>query len=520
MRLRCTHALGLGFVAAAMQAATLHLAPLFADHAVLQREVAHPIWGEAQPGADVRVEFSGQQLTARADAAGRWSAVFAPLAANANGATLRVESAGEHVVATDVLVGEVWLCSGQSNMEWTLKNSPKLAEVQARGRVPTLRHFKVARAVADAPATSAGGDWKPLDPDTAASFSAVAYHFADSLQARLGVPVGLVNSSWGATAAEPWMTPGTLAKFPAIAERWEKSLVGMEEKNAAYEQEREEWKKKAAAAKARGEKVGTDWPKPPLGRGSHRQPGGLFNGMIAPLVPFPFRGVLWYQAEAHTGRAKEYAELFPAMIEGWRAVWGGEPAWFFFVQLPNYNVPNDRSGLLWAELRDAQTSALALPRTAMAVTIDAGVPDNGHPPDKTIAGQRLARLALAHIFGVEQGDASGPRAVEARIAGDEVLVRFADARSGLTVRGPELSGFEIVDRASTSHPAAARIEGDAVRVRIPAGVVPASVRYAWQNNPSVTLQNGAGLPAAPFKILVPPATPSTGAGQTPNPTSR
>jgi len=194
--------------------------------------------------------------------------------------------------------------------------------------------------------------------------------------------------------------------------------------------------------------------------------------------------------------------------------------WFFFVQLPNYNVPNDRSGLLWAELRDAQTAALSLPRTAMAVTIDAGVPDNGHPPDKTIAGQRLARLALAHVFGVEQGDAGSPRAVDATLVGDEVIVRFADARSGLSLRGAELSGFEIVDASATVHAATARVDGAVVKVQIPSGVVPASVRYAWQNNPAVTLQNGAGLPAAPFKILVHPANPSPGASQTPNPTSR
>ena len=315
------------------------------------------------------------------------------------------------------------------------------------------------------------------------------------------------------------MSADTRAQFPAIASHWESSLADFPQRQAAYEIERAAWKEKAAAAKARGEKVGNDWPKPPLGRGSHRQPGGLFDGMIAPLAPFPFRGVLWYQAEGNTGSAADYAQYFPAMIEGWRATWGGEAMPFLFVQLPNYEVPNDRSGIRWAELREAQAAALALPRTGMAVTIDAGVPDNGHPPDKTIVGQRLARLALVQAYGLDDGDATGPHALDAQLAGDEIVVRFAEARSGLIVRDA-LRGVEIIDRAGVVHAAEARAEGDVLRVRVPAGVAPQTVRYAWHNNPPATLCNGAGLPASPFQILVQSAAPTLGGGQTPKPTSR
>lgn len=521
MIVRATIAFACGLlVSTTGQAAALRLAPLFGDGAVLQRDVAHPIWGEAMAGAEVRVKFAGQNLVTHAAANGHWQVTSAPLTANAVGAELRVESAGETLVSRDVLVGEVWLCAGQSNMEWTLKNSPALRTVVARGRVPALRQFKVARAVADAPAARASGDWQSLSPATAANFSAVAYHFAESLQSRLDVPVGWVNSTWGATAIEAWMPAKAQAKFPAIAERWERSLIDFPERQAAYEPERTAWKEKVAAAKARGEKVGTDWPRPPEGRGSRREPGGLFNAMIAPLAPFPFRGVLWYQAEGNTGRAAEYAHFFPAMIEGWRAVWGGDAAWFFFVQLPNYDLPNDRSGTRWAELREAQAAALALPRTAMAVTLDAGVPDNGHPPDKTVVGQRLARLALRFTYGMDHGDAAGPRATAARLAAAEVTVQFESARSGLVARGGELTGFEIVDAAGTAHAATAQASGETVRVQVPAGVTPSSVRYAWRNNPPASLWNGAGQPAAPFRILVQSAAPASGGGQSPKPTSQ
>lgn len=502
-------------------APALELAPLFADGAVLQRDVAHPVWGRAQPGAEVRVSFAGQTQTARVAEDGSWRVTLAPLAGTARGTELKVAAGRETRVVRDVVVGEVWLCSGQSNMEWTLQRSPALPAIEARGAVPEIRQFKVARAVAGAPATTLAGEWQTLSPATAKSFSAVAYHFAAALQSRLGVPIGVVNSTWGATAVEAWMPAGALARFPAIATRWERALEDFPARQAAYEAERTAWKEKAAAMKARGEKPGNDWPKPPEGRGTRRQPGGLFNAMIAPLVPFPFRGVLWYQAEGNTGRAAEYAEYFPAMIEGWRAVWSApEPAWFFFVQLPNYNVPNDKTGLRWAELRAAQAAALALPRTGMAATIDVGVPDNGHPPDKTAVGQRLARLAAGHVYALESGDLTGPVARAARLDGAEVIVEFSSAASGLALRDESAAAFEVTDAAGTAHPATARVDGTLLRVAGPAGVAPAAVRYAWRNHPPAPLFNGAGLPAAPFQILVHSAAPNPGGPKAPNPTSR
>lgn len=520
MTVRAAVVLGLGLLAAGAHAATLRVCPLFGDHAVLQRDVVHPIWGEAAPGAEVRVKFAGQTLVTRADADGRWRATLAPLSANATGTELRIEAADTSVVSRDVVVGEVWLAAGQSNMEWTLKNSPALPAVTARGRVPVLRQFKVARAVAAAPTAQLSGSWELLAPDTAPGFSAVAYHFAETLQSRLAAPMGWVNASWGATAVEAWLPAETIAAFPAIAARWQRALADFPERQAAYERERAAWKERASAAKARGEKVGNDWPKPPEGAGSRRQPAGLFNAMIAPLVPFPFRGVLWYQAEGNTGRADEYAQYFPAMIDGWRAAWGGEPAWFYFVQLPNYEVPNDRSGARWAELREAQAAALTRPRTAMAVTIDAGVPDNGHPPDKTVVGRRLARLAAVQIYALETGDATGPQAQSAEIAAGEIIVRFAAMASGLAADAEPLRGFEVIDASGAAHAADARLTDGAVRIALPAGVAPVAVRYAWHNNPAVSLRNGAGLPAAPFRILVPSAAPVTGGLQTPKPTSR
>lgn len=479
--------------------ARLAVSPLFESGAVLQRGVPHPVWGEAQPDSVVSISFLGQTLEARADGAGRWQAELAPMQASSVGTDLVVQSNGERIVSSNVVVGEVWLCSGQSNMEWTMKNSPRLAQAKAADGLPTLRHFKVKRAVADSPSHTLEGAWAECSPATVADFSALAYHFGLKLNESLDVPVGLVNSSWGGTRIEPWMPQQATEHFDFIARNWQRVLASYPQRKADYEEARVKWREAAAQKKARGEPVGTDWPRPPAGPGTRETPSGLFNAMIAPLAPFPFAGVLWYQAEGNTGGHANYARMFPAMIEEWRNYWG-RPQWpFIFVQLPNYRVPNDGAdGVRWAQLRDAQEQALALPAVGMAVAIDDGVETDGHPPDKLVLGERLARIAEVAVYGTATGDATGPllRAVEKE--GDALRVRFTQAQSGLVVKGDTLTELVVIDKDGRPHAATGTVEGSTLLVRAQ-GVEPAGLRYAWRNAPRVTLYNGDGLPAAPFR---------------------
>lgn len=476
----------------------LTVSPLFGDGAVLQRGVPQPIWGEATPGAPVSVTFAGGEYATQADESGHWIVTMPAAEAAEQGRELTVRGEGKVLTSRNVVVGDVWLCSGQSNMEWTLKNSPRFDAERARGEQPLIRHFKVGRVIAEEPASNLSGAWRVASAATLGEFTAVGYHFAAIIQPRIGVPVGLVNSSWGGASLARWMDAATLARFPYIAENWQKAIVDYPQRLADYEKRRAEWKAAAAEKKARGEPVGNDWPTPPPGPGTKQQPGGMFNGMIAPLAKFPFRGILWYQAEGDTGRAAAYAREFPAFLKGWRSIMKTDTP-FLFVQLPKYNVPRDDSGLMWAELREAQRSVLSLPATGMAVTIDAGVPDNGHPPDKIVVGERLARLALVSVYHLDAGDAAGPLATGAEFAGNEATLRFSEAASGLQL--VSTAGFEVrVDNAWQPAGAVVVADGGLVVSAMGDGVID-GVRYAWRNNPVVALRNGQGLPAAPFSFV-------------------
>lgn len=476
--------------------ADVTIAPLFQAQAVLQRELPVPVWGQALPGEAVTVEFAGQCHTTTADTEGRWRIILSPLTANATGTDLRV-SGRNRIVVPDVLVGEVWLCSGQSNMEWPLKNDPAAAKGIPAARRPTLRQFKVERRVRDQPDDALTGSWSVCSPTTAGSFTAVGYHFALHLQVELGVPVGLINSSYGATAIEAWLPPTALAQFPEIARRHESIQKNLPEQREVYEQQLTDWRVESATARSTGQ-VSPRQPRLPTALDVRRQPGGLFNGMIAALSPFACRGILWYQGESNTGRAGEYARFFPALIEGWRHAWARPELPFLFVQLPNYRVPNDQSGVSWAELRAAQLRGLELPGTGVVIAVDLGVANNGHPPDKSGIGQRLARLALAQVYHAVEGDATGPLFAGATAEGPAVRVRFQQVQSGLEVRSAEPAGFELAGDDRVYHPASAKIEDRTVLVSALSVPVPKFVRYAWSNNPAVSLYNGAGLPASPF----------------------
>ncbi len=487
------------------------LAPLFTDHAVLQQGKAVPVWGRATPAEKVTVTFRDQVVSATAGPDGRWIVYLDPLQPGAPG---ELVVAGRNTIKLqDVVVGEVWVCSGQSNMEFRVWGPPgdvyrvnnADAEVVA-ARFPLIRQFLVERAVAAQPADTARGAWVVCSPETAGMFTAVGYFFARDLCQKLGVPIGLISCAWGGTAIESWMSDYALRGNPAFAvadQRWSAAMVNWPAKVAAYQAAVAAQEKEEAAARAAGPtqlaaflKI-KPWLPPPPSPESPDGPRALFNGMINPLLPGAIRGVLWYQGEANDGRPEEYHALFEAMIKAWRAHWGQGDIPFYWVQLPNFDA-GDAHATNWARLREAQAQALTLPATGMAVTIDIGDPGNVHPRDKQDVGRRLALIARHHVYNIS-GDWSGPVFESAAAEGAAMRVRLSHADGGLVAHGRPAASFQIAGADRKFHPATARIERDTVIVSAPEVKAPVAVRYAWTNAPEANLFNGAGLPAAPFR---------------------
>lgn len=480
--------------------AEIVLAPLFRDGAILQRDKPVPVWGTADAGEKVTVSFGDQTVGTTASTDGRWMVVLDALAASATPAEL-VATGKNSVTVRDVLVGDVWLLSGQSNMEWPVSRSLNATTEVAAANSPLIRHFKVARNVAATPQTDAAGQWQATSPETVGAFSAVGYYFARDLQPRLGVPIGLVNASWGGTPVEAWMSPLALASDPAFAvvnERWTATLASYPERKLAHDAAVAKWEADRDAARANNQPFNRARPGNPAGPGHPHTPASLFNGMINPLVPYALRGALWYQGESNAGRAAEYHALFASMIVHWRKHFGQGDFPFLWVQLANFKVGNDSTERTWAFLREAQTETLSLPATGQAVIIDIGDPDDIHPTNKQEVGRRLALIARHQVYG-QPGDHSGPVFARAKRDGAALRVYFTHADNGLTAGGKPLQAFEVAGADRTFFPAKAVIEGNTVVVSAPEVKDPIALRYAWSNNPEANLFNGAGLPAAPFR---------------------
>ncbi len=492
----------LGFVLAVIAAsarADVTVASLFADGMVLQRDIAHPVWGWADPGERVDVRFRDQQYTTRAGKDGRWQVTLAPLGASAEPAVL-VLKGKNRLELRDILVGDVWLCSGQSNMEWAVSTALNPQPEAAAANFPQIRHCKITRTVGETPAATVEATWATCSPATVLRFSAVGYFFARDQHRTLGVPIGIVTSAWGGTQVESWISADALAAdpdFAVVQTRWQQRLAAFPAEDLKQQAAIATWEKEAAAAKAAGKKFTQRKPAAAEGPGSRWLPTGLYNGMIHPLRPFPFRGVLWYQGEANEFRAAEYGKLFQTMIRQWRTDWQREDWPFYFVQLANYATPNDPSGQTWAFLREAQAAALALPQTGMIVTVDIGEDRNIHFKNKQEAGRRLSLIARAQLQH-EALEFSGPLYLSAKVEGAAIRVSFSHAR-GLRFRDGRAAGFEIAGADQKFHPAHTELDGETVLVRAEAVPAPVAVRYAWRNTPEVSLFNDAGLPAAPFR---------------------
>jgi sialate O-acetylesterase len=429
---------------AAHAIAAPELAPIFQDNGVLQCDRPVPVWGLASPGEHVTVDFAGQKVGSTADQDGHWVTILAPLAANPVGADLTV-TGKVAVTVHAVLVGEVWLCSGDSGMEAALETCGP-SEI-ATARLPLVRQFRVTRRATSAPA--ARDEWQACSPETAGRFTALGYFFARELFSRLGVPIGIINSSSSGSSLEQWMSPAALAPFPAD--------------------------------------TGAS-----TGPGDPWAPSSLFNAMIEPLLPYAIRGTIWYQGEADVGRSADYAVRFPAMIKAWRAHFGEGDFPFFWVQLAGGDTAAGRPGEGRPRFREAQSAALALPATGQAVAMDVG--DVG----RREVGRRLALIAKATVYSIPV-DFSGPVFSGSTVEGAAVRVSFNFAGEGLTASGKPLQSFEIAGADRVFHPAAATIQGDTVLVHTPLVRQPVAVRYAWRGLPEGNLYNGAGLPAPPFR---------------------
>jgi sialate O-acetylesterase len=509
MRKRLSLALiGLGVMAAfaATAQADVKLPAIIGSNMVLQADMKDPIWGWADAGEKVAVSLGDQKAEATADSGGKWQVRLAAMKAGTGPLVMTV--AGKNTLKLEnILVGEVWVCSGQSNMEMSVKSSNDSEKEIAEAKYPKIRIFMVAKATSATPLTDCKGQWIECTPETVPNFSAVGYFFGRMLHKDLSVPVGLIGSNWGGTPAESWTSRETLeadADLKATITRFQSQIDNYAKAKEDWEKVKDkklaDWKAQADKAKAEGKQQ----PRRPEGprdpAANPNRPSTLYNGMIAPLVPYGIRGAIWYQGESNAGRPVEYRKLFPAMITDWRKHWGEGDFTFLFVQLANFMARKTEpaeSG--WAALREAQTMTLSLPKTGMAVIIDIGDAGNIHPKDKQNVGKRLALAAEAGTYGKDVVY-SGPMYESMKVEGDKVRLKFKHVGGGLMAKGGEkLTGFAVAGEDKKFVWADAKIEGDAVVVSAKDVAKPVAVRYAWADNPECNLYNKADLPAVPFR---------------------
>ena len=482
-------------------AAEVRLPHSFSDHGVLQREAPIHIWGWSDPKEHVTVRFHAQTRETTANEYGEWSLWLTPESAGGPYTMSVTGAGGAPITVSDLLVGDVWLASGQSNMEFPLKGFPGQAVLKngaeeiANATLMQVRLLRIEHKAANFPTSDVGAIWTTCTPATAADFSAVAYFFGREIQQKEHVPIGLIDSTWGGTPVDTWTSLDSLSAdaslMPAFA-TWARIADQQTHLPAVIAEEQRE---DAAAVAAHQPKPKHPWHPPP----ESWQPGALYNGMIAPLTPYSIKGVIWYQGETNSApeRAPLYERLFSTMITGWRSAWQQGQFPFLFVQISSFNSPQEN----WGLLRDQQRRTLAVANTAMAVTLDVGEADNVHPPDKQTVGSRLAVAALATVYG-KPVEYSGPLFRQSVTEGSGMRVYFTHA-TGLRAHGDTLLGFELAGKDHTFYPAKAEIadagfEKDSVVVTSDRVADPVYVRYAWQGVTAANLYNAADLPASTF----------------------
>jgi sialate O-acetylesterase len=521
----------------------VHLPAIFGNHMLLQQDIKIPIWGWADAGEAVTVTLGDHTAKTTADAAGKWRVDLDSMATAVTPLTLTVTGKNS-LKFDDVLVGDVWICSGQSNMQFQTQEANNAATEIPKADDPQLRLFLVTSQQALDPQTDLTGQWMVCTPATIKTYSAVAYFFARELRHTLNRPIGLICNSRGGMPAQAYTSLSGLQKdppftnylnvyqkvvadYPKAKEAYPAALAAYNDQlkqwnesvGPTYAPILKQWQEAIVQAHASGlpeppkPAPPTPLPKQPvLPQGSPNTPTVLYNALVAPLIPYAIKGVIWYQGESNAGNGPEYAILFPRMISDWREKWGQGDFPFLYVQLANFMAPQKSpSEGGWAYLREAQLKTLSLPNTGMAVAIDLGAANNIHPKDKLDVGLRLA-LAAKHVAYGQDVVYSGPIYDSMTVEGNKIRLKFKQTGSGLQISGPpststgapasaptELTGFAIAGTDQNWVWAKARIDGNTVVVSSDQVAAPVAVRYGWASNPPCNLYNKEGLPASPFR---------------------
>lgn len=444
--------------------AKLEIPSIFGDSMVLQQNSENAIWGWADAGATVELLWQDQKLKAQADADGYWRTQLPTGAASFDAHTLVIKSGPAELHISDILIGEVWLCSGQSNMQWTVSNSADAQLEKAAAHHPTIRMITVPKVGTQIPQKDFKGNWQRCTPETVSQFSAVAYYFGRQLQQSLQIPIGLIACSYGGSAAEAWVQRSTLESDPRFATE-------------------------------------LSWWKAREANFDYHRPGNLWAGMLQPVIGYGIRGTIWYQGESNAGRAHKYKELFSLMIREWRQAWGQGDFPFYWVQLADFKAESSQpQKSAWAELREAQTQTLELPNTGQAVIYDLGEGRDIHPRNKQGVGKRLARIALARDYGL-QVSYLNPQFKSMAIEGDKITLSFEHVGSHLyTFDVKTAIGFVVAGEDQVWHPATAQLTNNStIEVVCDQVPNPVAVRYAWADNPIANVYSREGLPLTPFR---------------------
>jgi len=485
--------------------ADVRLPALFTDHMVLQQGQVNRVWGWAEPGEPVTVSIEKQEHKATADDKGRWSVKLQSL--SAGGPHVLAVKGKNEIKVQDVLVGEVWICSGQSNMGFALAQATDGDLESATAKFPNIRLISVPQVGTQEPQDDFKGKWAVCSPKEAAGFSAVGYLFGRQLHLTLDVPIGLIDNAWGGSACEAWIRRDLLAadeKYKPLLDRWDETAKNFDASKAAadYEKQLAVWREASAKARSEGQPAPVR-PRPPQNPllGNHR-PANIYCGVLKPTIGYGIRGVVWYQGESNAGRAYQYRDLFPLMIQNWRDEWQQGDFPFYWVQLADFKAEQPEPAESdWAELREAQTLAQKLPNTGQAVIIDAGEGKDIHPKNKQTVANRLARLALARDYGRTDLASRSPEYKSMAAEGSKIVVTLDYVGSGLeTFDTAQPRGFAIAGEDKRFVWAKAELVGtNKVAVWSDAVAKPIAVRYAWADNPVCNVYSKEGLPVTPFR---------------------